>query len=516
MGNVFFSGAGTGVISIVSGLPPSNCTNLTETRNGLTTTLKWQDPNDTIIDGQVVCTWGHTVIVRKKGGYPKHESDGTIIATNTVRNAYNITGLTDTVTDSSEKYYYRAFPISVNGVVNLDPYNKFGVEMYEFIIDPNDSNPNTCITYTGTNENYTPAAMNFSTGQFNYGSWQNAFFMDLFKPCMLTSSGTVDYYLDPDNYALKADGETASDVADSTYDGNAMVEIGQIWISEKLYNGKAYIKIANGKITDDFDCYTHTKSDGTLANKVYRSLFDGSLVDNKVRSISGLAACCNQTGNNQITYAKANGTGWDIGEYSLRRLLNYLLIMISKSLNTQAKFGNGVQSGGEAGKVNTGTLKDKGMFWGSSASNLAVKVFHIENWWGNLWKLENGLVAIYGRLKYKMCEGTSDGSTTSSYNTTGNGYIDSGVTISGTSGACISKMTLVPGIGLVPTIVSGSTTTYYCDGGYFNVSASPLFARFGGTSNSGAYCGAFDCTVLTYLSYSHWSCGVALSYKQAS
>ena len=51
------------------------------------------------------------------------------------------------------------------------------------------------------------------------------------------------------NYAQKADG-TESDVANVDYDGNAMVEIGQIWISEKIFNGKYYIRIANGKITD--------------------------------------------------------------------------------------------------------------------------------------------------------------------------------------------------------------------------------------------------------------------------
>lgn len=519
MGNVFFSGAGTGVISIVSGLPPSICTELSEVREGNQVTLKWKDPNDTIIDGQVVCSWSHTVIVRKRGGYPKHESDGDIMLVNNVRNAYNLTGFTDELPDDLEKYYYRAFPISANGVVNLDALNKFGVEMYEFIINPDDSNPNTCVTYTGKNENYTPAKMNYSSGLFEYGSWQNAFFMDLFKPCMLKSNGEVDYYLNPNDYSKKEDG-TDSDVADSDYDGNAMVEIGQIWISEKLYNGKYYIKIANGKITDDFDCYTHTKADGTLASKIYRSIYDGSLVNNKVRSISGLPVCNKQTGNNQITYAKANGTGWNIDEYSVRRLINYLLVMISKSLNTQEKFGNGVHSGyvseAQTGQVVAGTLDDKGMFWGSNANNNAVKIFHIENWWGNIWKLTNGLFANYGKLFYKMCVGTSDGSTVADYNTNGNGYIDSGVTVPSASWTYIKKMKLIPGLGLIPTEVNGSATTNYCDGMWTNPSATTLFARFGGASNNGAVCGAFCCSLNFYLSNSHWYYGVSLSYKSAS
>jgi hypothetical protein len=513
MGDVFIGGAGTGVVAVTSGIPTSICTGLTEVRNGLNVTLKWSDPADTIIDGQVLATWSHTVIVRKKGSYPLHESDGVVLFTNTIRDAYQTIGFEDTVPDTDDKYFYRAFPISVNGVVNLDPLNCFGVEMYSFIIDPNESNPNNAVSYIGANSEYTPAYMDFANGEFKYGSWGDAFFMDLFKPCMLKSDGTVDYYLDPNDYTKKIDGVTASDVADSTYDGNAMVEVGQIWISEKVYNGKHLIRIANGKVSNDFDCYTHTKKDGTLAQHIYRGLYDGGLVSNVVRSISGLAPCCNQTGQNQITYAKANGTGWNVDEYSLRRLINYLLILISKSLDTQGKFGKGVQDGGENAKVNSGTLNNKGMFFGYNTGSSAVKVFHIENWWGNLWKLTNGLVAKYGKLFYKMCEGQWDGSTADDYSEAGTGYIDSGVTLSGTSGSCIKTMKLVPGVGLVPKDISGSNSTYYCDGCWFNASVSPLFARFGGNSNNGLLCGAFCCNVYTYLSHSGWHCGVSLSYK---
>ena len=458
MGNVFIGGAGTGLVAVTSGIPTSICTGLTETRNGTSVTLKWSDPADTIIDDQTLATWSHTVIVRKKGGYPQHESDGTVLFTNTVRDAYSTVGFEDTVPGTDEKYYYRAFPISVNGVVNLDPLNCFGVEMYSFIIDPSESNPSNCVTYLGANANYTPAYMDFTNDEFKYGSWADAFFMDLFKPCMLKSDGTVDYYLDPDDYTKKIDGVTASDVADSDYDGNAMVEIGQIWVSDKVYNGKHLIRIANGKVSNEFDCYTHTKKDGTLVPYIYRALYDGSLVSNKIRSISGLAPCVNQTGTNQISYAKANGTGWNIDEYSVRRLINYLLVLISKSLDTQGKFGTGRHSGGSSSdpnQVSAGTLNTKGMFYGDN-NNGAVKVFHIENYWANVWKLTNGLIAKYGKLYYKMCEGQSDGSTTDDYNTDGTGYIDSNVTPAGTSGSCIKAAKLIPGVGLAPYDISGS------------------------------------------------------------
>ena len=394
--------------------------------------------------------------------------------------------------------------------------------VYDFLIDDtNESNPSSAVSYAGINTSYTPAAMNYTGGAFNYGSWADAFFMKLFKPCMLKYDGTVDYFLNPDNYAYKDDKITASDISDTTYGGNAMVQIGQIWISEEnTTDGKKHIRIANRKLDSTFECYTHKKKDGTYADYIYRSLFDGSLVDGKIRSIKGLDVCSKQTGNNQISYAQANGTGWNIDEYALRRTIEYLLILIGKSLNTQAVFGQGVTSGyvsdTNTGQVQTGTLSDKGMFWGSNGTTTAVKVFHMENLWGNIWKITNGMIQSGGKIYCKMCEGTGDGSTTENYNTTGSGYIDSGVTISGTSGSFIKGSTLVQGLGLLPAnLTGGSDSTYYCDKCWYN-SGAVTFARFGGGSFSGSGCGAFYCDLSIAVGTSHWDYGVALSYKKQS
>ena len=394
--------------------------------------------------------------------------------------------------------------------------------VYDLLIDDaNESNPASAVSYAGINTAYTPSYMDYSGGSFNYGSWADAFFMKLFKPCMLKYDGTVDYFLDPTNYAYKDDKITLSDVANTSYGGNAMVQIGQIWISEEnTLDGKKHIRIANRKLDDSFECYTHKRKDGTYNDYVYRSLFDGALVDGKIRSIKGLDVCSKQTGDNQLTYAQANGAGWNVDEYALRRTIEYLLILMGKSLNTQAVFGQGVTSGfvseSNTGQVVTGTLSDKGMFWGASNTTTAVKVFHMENLWGNIWKIHNGLILLGGKFYCKMCEGTGDGSTTENYNKTGSGYIDSGVTISGTSGSFIKGSTLVPGLGLLPAnLTGGSDSTYYCDKTWYNAGITG-FARFGGNSADGSECGAFCCAVNGVVGSSNWYYGVALSYKKQS
>ena len=517
MGQVFLNGGGTTAsASGASGIPTSICSGLREKRDGVSVKLQWKDPDDTVIDNQVLCTWAKTIIVRKSGSLPENEKDGTVVAINTTRNAYDLTPFEDTLPDEENDYFYRAFPVSVNGVVNLDPRNRFGQMVFEFIINQNDSNPATCVKYLGENKDFKPAFMNYSTGKFDYGDWGNAFFMSMFKPCMLNPDGTIKHYLNPNDYTTQADEVTPSDVANTSQTANAMAEIGQIWISEEEINGLIHVKIANQKVDNSFDCYTHLKPDGTLRDVIYRSIYDGCNISNKIRSLSGQAICKTVAGDTQINYAKANGTGWDVDEYNVRRLINYLLILIGKSLDTQTVFGTGRYSGGSNSnnnQLNTGTLDKKGMFFGDNA-NGAVKVFHIENWWGNIWKITNGVIQKNGKLLYKMCEGTLDGSSVENYNTDGTGYIDSGVTASGTVSECyIKRMVLVPGIGLVPTADGGgSSSTYFCDGWWSN-STVIGFARFGSSPANGFLLGAFAFIVSVAVSYSSWYCGVSLSYK---
>ena len=93
--------------------------------------------------------------------------------------------------------------------------------VYGMRILRDESVPSAKVVYLEDNTEFNPAYMDFTNGTFNYGSWENAFFMP--RPCMLKYDGTVDYYLDPNDYTKKEDG-TASDIEDVSYQGNAMME----------------------------------------------------------------------------------------------------------------------------------------------------------------------------------------------------------------------------------------------------------------------------------------------------
>ena len=498
-----------------SGIPPTNCTNLRVEKVSANYQLEWNDSKDTVINDLTLCTWGGTTIVRKAGSYPESIEDGEIVLTNKERNKYSNSSYVDTPEDAESEYFYRAFPYSVNGVYNLDKSNYFGGDtVYEFIIDTTNSNPKTCVKYAGMNADYTPAHMDYTNQVFNYGSWADSFIMSLFKPCMLKYDGTVDYFLNPEDYSLKEDG-TASDISNESYNGNAMVQIGQFWIKTAQEGAKIHVYIANKQIDENYKDFMHYGVDGTLKQYVYRAMYDGCNISNKIRSLSGKAICKNVAGNTQIAYARANGANWDSDVYADRMQINMLLILIGKSLDSQTVFGTGRYTGGSQNsnnQLNTGQLDKKGMFYGDN-NNGAVKVFHIENWWGNIWKITQGLLQSGGKLYVKMTRGRQDGSSVDDYQQTSvTGYIGTGVTLSGTSGGYISGMKLVSPFGILPQVVSGSSSTFMCDGCWWNKDLIG-FARFGSNPNDGLLVGAFALNVYNVVSHSVWTYGVALSYK---
>lgn len=79
-------------------------------------TIKWSDPQDTVVDGAYLAVWAGTMIIRKEGSEPHHKSDGVIIVTSNTRDQYKITGYIDRTAQSGKTYYYKAFPYTSGNV----------------------------------------------------------------------------------------------------------------------------------------------------------------------------------------------------------------------------------------------------------------------------------------------------------------------------------------------------------------------------------------------------------------
>ncbi|MDD5880985.1 hypothetical protein [Stecheria intestinalis] len=399
---------------------------------------------------------------------------------------------------------------SIGKYAKRKPYTVYG-----FRITSNESDPSEKVTYLEDAIGMTPAKMDCVNGKFDYGSWRNAFFMP--RPCMVKFNGTVDYYLDPDDFTKKADG-TPSDYNNTAYDGNAMIEWGQngkkIWwkvVPDSDDPTSADFYFADEKVDSTYHAWNFINQNNQYADHFYTPAYNGSMDSNsKMRSISGQSISNAISGSAELTACKANGEGWYTEVVSDRMLITYLLWLMGKSTDLQGTYGQGLSGGGETAMkaYKTGALDKMGMFFGYSDTSHAVKVFGMENFWGCQWRRTAGLINKNGAIFYKMTRGTADGSSAADYNSDGTGYLAGPTSMP--DGGWVTKYDYSTGV-YIPAEVGGSDKTYYCDYYWINKAAT-CYALYGGSSASSSYCGS--CVDLrNAFGDAWWSRGAALSLK---
>lgn len=381
------------------------------------------------------------------------------------------------------------------------------IKRYGIKINKLDSNPNTRITYLYDAVGKNPAKMNFGTGVFDYGDWGNIWFVKNNYPVMVKYDGTEDYKLSLNDYTKKVDG-TDSDITNLLYAGNAMATFPKVWISQYEVGNHEYIILCEERYDSTYKAYAHQRADGTLMDKIYLPLYSGYYDGTKLRSVSGVQPMNNTNAQTEINRAKANGSLWSIGTWSQRNLVNALLLVIGKSDNTQAVFGNGNLNYQAAlaptyGVMLTGALNTEGQFKGYNDNIHQVKVFHIEAWWADQWKRTLGIINDKGTIKTKMIP---------PYNLTGENYNNTGVTLPSISGSYI-KNTIMGENGRIPKEFGGSSSTYLCDGFWINKDIAGI-AIAGGSCGVGTLCGAFDLNLNAAASFTYWSVGASLSCEQ--
>lgn len=457
------------------------------------------------------------IIRRSTTGYPTSETDGVLIKELTASEEFYDTNVT-----LNQTYYYAAFPYSTDGVYNTNGasanHASCEVSSYAYLFGYDltvaTTSPSGRVTYPSDvdNANFTPAAMNFTSGVFNYGSWNiepGTKFMP--RPCMLTYAGVVDHYLNPNDYTKKTDG-TASSVANTSFGGNAMMEWPKIWVKRWEENGVYHFRCSDVQIDEDYECWSNYDRKNNQIEHFYTPIYFGSNVSSKMRSISGQSNLVSQNASTEITYAKANGDDWYTEVLADRLLIQDLLVLMAKSTDGQTAYGSGRSSSNNRSAIGQGTMNTKGMFWGSNDATSGVKVFGMENLWGNLWRRTAGWMNVNGTQKVKLTRGTHDGSTATDYNIDGSGYLSvSGATPSGSSGGYIKTMKTMP-YGRIPNAANGSATTYEADGLWFNNSGT-MYAFVGGYWVRGLLCGPFCADLNRTASNASASGGAALSCK---
>ena len=422
--------------------------------------------------------------------------------------------------------------------LEVNYFSNYSVELnfytiYGFHVDSTVSDPANAVSYevkydgeNVKNYNYTPAHMDFANDVWVWGSWsEDDFFMP--RPVLIKQDYSEKIYLDPDNLSLDIDGNDVSSKLTGATDGwNAMMEWGKngkkIWY--KLVPGTdptSYtVYISDAQVDNSFVAWSFYDANNVLGDHFYTAIYNGSVVSNALRSLSGKTPNNTTAGATQITYAKANNKNsesyaWYIDVFADRILINFLLVLVIKSLNSDV-VGYGNYTGGSSASslLATGTGNTKGMFYGKQ-SNYVCKVFGMENYFANIWRRMAGLILNAGSILYKLTYGTADGSGAAGYiesDSAPSNYNVSGITIAtNLSSSYIMKETAKTDGALIPSTFGGANATYYSDACWSSTGVN--YARVGGDCYDGSPCGAFAVALNHPLSDSSWGDGCALSLK---
>lgn len=406
-------------------------------------------------------------------------------------------------------------------------------KIYGFHVDSSVSSPSNAVSYhvqydgkNVLNYDYSPAYMDFANDKWEWGSWsEDDFFMP--RPCLIKQDYSDKIYLNPDNLTLDVDGNDVSAILAGSTDGyNAMMEWGKdgkrIWYKLIPDSGTASsytVYISDVQADNDFVAWSFYDANDVLGEHFYTSIYNGSTVGSALRSLSGKTPNNTEAGATQITRAKANNKNseayaWYIDVYADRVLINLLLILVIKSLNSDV-VGYGNYTGGTAGSslITTGLGNAKGMFYGKQANGV-VKVFGMENWFANCWRRMAGLILNSGALKYKLTYGTADGSSAAGYREDDNAptnYLTGNSIATNLSSSYIAAETAKTDGSLLPSGFSGANGTYYSDACWSSTGVK--YALVGGACDSGSACGAFALLLHAALSASNWNIRAALSLK---
>lgn len=357
------------------------------------------------------------------------------------------------------------------------------------------------------------------------------------RRCLLLDNGTVNYYLDSADSTKKANGTAA--VLDGT-DGQVMVEIPAHYRKTFESGNKQQVMLSALPLSGFTRIPTYyvsayeaalQRSTSKLASVVntstdYRGGDNNSGVDGAANTRLGRCAT-SISRTNFRTYGKNRGTNWICDWYAAQRAIYWLRAIEYANLDCQAAFnatltsagfrqgglGNGVTTvnNGNWGTFNgynplvpcgaTNSLGNKTgevsyTITGFTGGNISVMVPSyrgLENPFGHIWSWCEGVNIIN--------QSAGSGGQTLAYESPDIATLSDTVTTGYTAMAAslprannyMSRAVMGANADFLPTVASGSATTYYCD--YFYAGTIPgsgttLFGLFlGGNATGGSDAG---------------------------
>ncbi len=367
----------------------------------------------------------------------------------------------------------------VYNILNTEPV--YGFIEHDAILSPSGGR----IEYIGANKDYEPITVTMGGG-YSLKSWADFPLLKANKPYMVHADGTPDYRLKEDDYTKKEDG-TASDIANTNYNGGAFSWLMKIYKKEYMAGDDRYVLFRFEK-ADGFEPVGFLDPDNKELEGVWLPMFYGSIVSEKMRSTSGLQPDHSKTTDAQKNAIDAfGGRAKFLGGPIVETIID-LLIMFAKTTELQTAYGCGNMNGYDASQTPTMGVKQNnvvggGQFYGTSDGKSLNKIFHsIVLGSYQQWMRDPYEIVVNGRVRV---------SKNYAYDITGASYSDTGINVEnreeGSGWNYPHKYQTVPGYGAVPVApYNGTTSTGGCDGLYRHESQKTITAvalRFGNCNN---------------------------------
>lgn len=442
--------------------------------------LSWTNPADK--------DFANTTIRYKTGSYPTSITDGTQGYKGKATTA-KITNLVD-----GTKYFFRAFTTDTNNNTNstttgmqltATPIELPKHKTYTVIIDETNSNPETALTYADDAINLQPKSDEFLE------------FLGA-KPCLL-KEGKVVGYLNPNDFSKFEDGSTADITSGNA--GDVMIEFPKRGIKIERKGTNLHVSMTDELGNADFSYMAHKKGTQEVDN-IYIGAYKAFVSGGKMRSLSGKTPTASKTIGAFRTEAQANGEGYQQSQWYHLVYRQVAYVLYAKNLDSQTAIGRGYVDGNSSA-LTTGSTDKLGMIYGETTGKKSVKVFGIEDFWGNVFEWIDGLATSSSR-DILITKNNSD------YNDAGNGYQQYGKCF--TKSSYIDKVVGDKDNGFLPETTNGSETTYYADYAYQSSSGGRV-VRFGGSWSGASAAGAFCLGVYDAPFYSGSAVSARLSFS---
>jgi hypothetical protein len=350
--------------------------------------------------------------------------------------------------------------------------------VYGFIEHEDTFAPGSRIEYIGVNANYNPIKITMGGG-YSLGDWATFPWLQANKPYMVNSDGSPAYRLNENDYTKKENG-TDSDVANTDFDGGAFSWGMKIYKKEYKAGNDRYVLFRFEK-ADGFEPVGFLDPDNNELEGVWIPMFYGSIVDEKMRSTSGLQPVYNKTTAEERTAIQKFSTrAHHLGGPIVETLID-LMTLFAKTTALQSVYGAGNCSGYDASLTPTMGVKQNavisgGQFYGTSDEKSLNKIFH---------SVVLGSYQQYMRDPFEIVvNGRVRVSKNYAYDITGASYEDTGINVDNDGNwRYAHKHVSVPGYGPVPVgPYNGSSVLGDCDGTYISNNQKSMTAvalRFG-------------------------------------